>query len=150
MNCIFCDIAKGDAPSHAIWENDDFIAFLSIFPNTEGFTVVIPKEHHSSYIFEVANIVMHNLMEASKEVAQKIENSFEDVGRVAVIFEGFGVNHLHAKLVPLHGTSSTKWEKQTSTIDTYFNTYLGYISSHDSMREDDSRLALIAKKIKEN
>lgn len=45
MSCIFCDIVAGKAPCHKIWEDDDHLAFLSIFPNTDGFSVVIPKAH---------------------------------------------------------------------------------------------------------
>ena len=44
-DCVFCDIVSGDAPAHTVWENDEYLAFLSIFPNTEGATVVIPKDH---------------------------------------------------------------------------------------------------------
>ncbi|MSS74432.1 diadenosine tetraphosphate hydrolase, partial [Candidatus Pacearchaeota archaeon] len=35
-NCIFCKIVKGESPSHKLWEDSKHIAFLSIFPNTEG------------------------------------------------------------------------------------------------------------------
>ena len=45
MDCIFCDLVEGIVPSHQIWEDDDHLAFLSIFPNTKGFSVVITKEH---------------------------------------------------------------------------------------------------------
>ena len=44
-NCIFCQIVKGELPCHLIDENEDFLAFLSIYPNTLGVTVVIPKQH---------------------------------------------------------------------------------------------------------
>ncbi|MGV3469642.1 HIT family protein, partial [Limnobacter sp.] len=52
MGCIFCEIVSGQQPSHKIWEDDKYLAFLSIFPNTEGFSVVIPKKHLSSYLFD--------------------------------------------------------------------------------------------------
>ena len=41
MACIFCDIVAGKAPVIKIWEDEHYLAFLSIFPNTDGFTVVI-------------------------------------------------------------------------------------------------------------
>ena len=43
--CIFCQIVRGEAPAHRIWEDDQYLAFLSIFPNTEGFSVVIPMHY---------------------------------------------------------------------------------------------------------
>ncbi len=35
----------------------------------------------------------------------------EDVGRTALVFEGFKVAHVHAKLFPLHGTKMKKWKR---------------------------------------
>ena len=42
-NCVFCKIVANESPSHRIWEDDNHLAFLSIYPNTPGVTVVIPK-----------------------------------------------------------------------------------------------------------
>ncbi len=67
MSCIFCEIVKGNAPSYTVWEDNAHLAFLSIFPNTEGVTVVIPKEHHSSYAFELPDEVLSNLIIAAKK-----------------------------------------------------------------------------------
>jgi histidine triad (HIT) family protein len=50
--CIFCQIVTGQAPCHTIWEDDGHLAFLSIFPNTPGFSVVLPKAHFPSYAFQ--------------------------------------------------------------------------------------------------
>jgi len=50
-NCVFCQIAAQKIPAHIIWEDETHLAFLSIFPNTNGFTIVIPKKHFSSYAF---------------------------------------------------------------------------------------------------
>ncbi len=45
-NCIFCKIVKGDLPSHRVYEDDNFLAFLDINPESPGHTLVIPKEHY--------------------------------------------------------------------------------------------------------
>ncbi len=39
--CIFCQIVRGETPCHKLWEDEKYLAFLSIFPNTLGFSVVI-------------------------------------------------------------------------------------------------------------
>jgi diadenosine tetraphosphate (Ap4A) HIT family hydrolase len=148
-DCIFCKIVKGEAPCHKIWEDEKHLAFLSIFPNTEGFSVVITKEHYPSYAFDLDDEVLKDLVLAAKKVAKLIDTKFDDVGRTGMIFEGFGVDHLHAKLFPLHGTKQGKWEPIKSNIDKYFDEYEGYISSHDSKRADDEKLAELAKKIRE-
>ena len=67
------------------------------------------------------------------------------------MFEGFGVDHLHAKLFPLHGTSPmNEWKKIESTEKKYFDNYEGYISSHDFERADDQKLAELAAKIRDS
>ena len=71
-----------------------------------------------------------------------------DVGRTGLLFEGFGVDHVHAKLFPMHGTKDmAKWQPIASHHKKYFEQYEGYISSHDCEREDDEVLAKLAQKI---
>ena len=53
MDCIFCKIVNGEVPCHKVWEDEKHLAFLTIFPNTEGVTVVIPKKHYPSYVFDL-------------------------------------------------------------------------------------------------
>lgn len=150
-NCIFCKIVSGEAPSHRIWEDDKHLAFLSIFPNTEGVSVVITKDHFDSYLFAIPENVMVDLMKAARKVALLLDKKLEDVGRTGLIFEGFGVNHIHAKLFPMHGTAGmTSWNPQSSTIDTYFEKYDGHLSSHDGPRADDQKLAQLAEIIRED
>jgi diadenosine tetraphosphate (Ap4A) HIT family hydrolase len=42
---------KGESPCFKIREDDDFMAFFDIFPNTKGQTIVIPKKHYDSDLF---------------------------------------------------------------------------------------------------
>lgn len=58
QGCIFCKIVKGEAPFHKVWEDEKHLAFLSIFPNTEGFSVVITKKHYPSYTFDLPDNVL--------------------------------------------------------------------------------------------
>lgn len=147
--CIFCKIVRKEAPSHIIWEDTKHLAFLSIFPNTEGFSVIITKEHYPSYAFDLPNHVLQDLIIAAKKVARLLDKKLENVGRTGMIFEGFGVDHIHAKLFPMHGTANMKdWQKIESKIDKFFEQYEGYISSHDYKRADDKELASLAKKIR--
>jgi diadenosine tetraphosphate (Ap4A) HIT family hydrolase len=146
MDCIFCKIAKGEAPAHKIWEDESHIAFLSIFPNTEGFSVVMTKEHYPSYAFDLPESVLVELVLAAKNVAKLLDAKLEDVGRTGMIFEGFAVDYIHAKLFPMHGTRMTEWKPIKSNVDKYFEKYEGYISSHDCQRTSDVTLAEIAKR----
>ncbi len=148
-DCIFCKIVKGELPSHKIWEDKKHLAFLSIFPNTEGFTVVIPKKHYSSYAFQLHARVLSELVIAASKVGKLLDKNFKDVARTGMIFEGYGVDHVHAKLFPMHGTGAKNWKPKPSNVKKYFTKYEGYISSHDFKRADDQKLAKLAKKIRE-
>ena len=148
-DCIFCKIVKGESPCHKIWEDEKHLAFLSIFPNTDGFSVVIPKKHFSSYAFDLQDNILSDLVIACKKVAKLIDSKLEDVGRTGMIFEGFGVDHVHAKLLPMHGTENVKeWVPIKSNVDKFFTKYEGYISSHDFKREDDGKLKKLAERIR--
>jgi histidine triad (HIT) family protein len=152
-DCIFCAIAQKKVPSHVVWESSTHLAFLSIFPNTEGFTVVIPKEHQGSYAFDQSDEVLSELVLATKQTANVLTNYFDDVSRCGMFFEGFGVDHLHSKLFPMHGTGDLKnWApiESGNKNNTFFETYPGYLSSNDSLRADDDHLAELARKIRES
>ena len=147
QECIFCKIVQGEAPCHKIWEDEKHVAFLSIFPNTQAFSVVIKKQHYPSYAFHLPDKVLQDLIIAVKTVAQLLDEKLEDVGRTGMIFEGFGVDHVHAKLFPMHGTANMKeWRPLKRNLDKYFEQYEGYISSHDYKRADDQELAVLAKR----
>ncbi len=65
MDCIFCKIIKGEIPSHKVYEDAEFLAFLDRDPLSPGHTLVIPKQHYR-WVWDVP--------QAGKyfEVAQKI------------------------------------------------------------------------------
>lgn len=150
-DCLFCKFAAGEIPCHRVWEDDKHLAFLTIFPNTEAFTVIITKDHNPSDALENDDAVLAELVLAAKKVAVKIKKAYVgDVGRVGLMLEGFGVDHLHAKLFPMHGTGNlTEWKQiESHKPDEYFDKYPGYMSSHDAAKQDDEKLAKIAESIR--
>ena len=125
-DCTFCRIVKGEVPCHKIWEDEKHLAFLSIFPNTDGFSVVITKEHFPSYAFDLLDKTLSDLVIASKKVAKLMDAKLEDVGRTGMIFEGFGIDHVHAKLFPMHGTENIReWKAIKSNVNKFFSKYEG-------------------------
>lgn len=150
-DCLFCKIVKGESPAHKIWEDDNHFAFLSIYPNTPGFTVIVTKKHLPSYAFANDDKTLAELVIATKKVAKLLDTAFEDVGRSGMFFEGFGVDHLHSKLFPMHGTSDMeKWEPIENPKEEFYKKYPGFLSSHDSKRASDEDLEKIAAKIRES
>ena len=54
-NCIFCKIVKREIPANIVYEDDKFLAFLDIHPQSPGHTQVIPKEHHR-WVWQVPDV----------------------------------------------------------------------------------------------
>lgn len=102
FDCIFCKIITGEIPSDKIWENDEFLAILDLFPNTKGMTLVMPKVHYDSYVFNMPDDVYKKFFLVSKEVAKLLDKKLK-TKRTAMVMEGLGVNHAHLKLYPLYG-----------------------------------------------
>lgn len=146
QDCLFCRIAAGQEKSFKIWESEKYVAFLSIFPNTPGVTVVIPKAHFGSDIFSLSPEELGQLTCAAQHVAKILEKKLN--ARVALVYEGFGINHAHAKLFPMHGTGALQeWKPIKSDIKTWFDQYPGYISSHDGNRAEDQHLEEMQKRL---
>ncbi|MEI6183813.1 MAG: HIT family protein, partial [Polynucleobacter sp.] len=81
---IFDKIVRGEMQSYKIWEDDDHLAFLTPFPNTPGFTVLIPKTNIGDYVFALSDEQYGNLLNATKMVAKILEKALA-VPRVALI-----------------------------------------------------------------
>lgn len=149
--CIFCEIVSGSVPASSFWENDEFLAFLSIDPNTEGFSCVIPKEHFGSDVLKMPDESLQKFILTAKEVAGLLEEFYSDVGRVGLIMEGTGIDHAHIKLVPMHGTEHMKkgqWKQYLSRQEHWFDKYEGWISSAGGPNADREKLIELAKQLK--
>ncbi|MDQ1300044.1 MAG: hypothetical protein QG636_712 [Patescibacteria group bacterium] len=135
---IFDKLLKGNIPSWKVWEDEKFLAFLTPFPNTPGLTVVIPKQNIGDYVFNLQESEYEELLKTAKTVAKILEKAF-NTPRVSLIFEGTGVAHVHAKLVPLHGELAEQtgvWSPHTE----FNEQYLGYLTTAEGPKMDDSEL----------
>ncbi len=143
---IFDDIVNGTMQSWVVWEDEDYMAFLTSYPNTPGMTVVIPKLNSGDYVFELDDEQYVGLMRATKTVAKLLEKAF-DTPRVACVFEGTGVAHVHAKLYPLHGVLAGEtdvWSKETEFV----SEYRGWLTTIEGPKMPDEELDAIQAKIR--
>ena len=125
--CIFCSIANSVNNKTTFWENSEFCAILDLFPNTKGQSLVIPKVHYSSNVFNLEQDMYLKLMSASKEAAEILQNKLP-VKRVAMVCEGMGVDHAHVKLYPMHGLES-EFQEMLGSHQVYFEKYTGQITT---------------------
>ena len=98
MSTIFTKIINGEIPSHKIAEDENFYAFLDIFPIVMGHTLVVPKKE-VDYIYDLDDETLAGLHLFSKKVALAVKKAFP-CERVSVIVAGFEVPHTHVHLIP--------------------------------------------------
>ncbi|NCU28299.1 MAG: HIT domain-containing protein [Candidatus Moranbacteria bacterium] len=96
--CIFCKIAQGEIPSTKVYEDEKFFAFLDINPESDGHTLLIPKDHYV-WMQDAPDELVGEIFITAKKLMQKLidEKKCEFV-RVKVI--GKDVPHFHIHLVP--------------------------------------------------
>ena len=151
--CPFCEISAGRLQTATFWEDSLFMAFLSIDPNTEGFSCVIPKKHFGSDVLKMPDNILQKFIIASKKVSKILEKYYPDVGRVGLIMEGTGIDHAHIKLAPMHGTENLKqgeWKQFLSGKEHWFEKYEGWISSASGPKGNIEKLKKEAEKIKKS
>ncbi|HEY0158356.1 MAG TPA: HIT family protein [Thermoanaerobaculia bacterium] len=113
--CVFCQIIRGVAPAHRIWESDDFVAFLSIHPCNPGHTCLIPKAH-VDYVFDLQEPLYSRIFQVAKQLAEPLKLA-TDARRIGIAVEGFSVPHVHLHLVPLHAVSELDPHRHISQTD---------------------------------
>ena len=109
MPSIFSKIAAGEIPCYKVAENENFLAFLDIFPLAKGHVLVIPKKE-VDYLFDLDQETYCGLMEFVRKVALAIGRSIP-CKRVGVAVLGLEVPHTHVHLVPLNSESDINFSK---------------------------------------
>ncbi len=99
MPSIFSKIANNEIPSYKIAEDENYLAFLDVFPVAVGHTLVIPKKE-VDYIFDLDDDVYIGLQKFAKKVAKGLKKAIP-CEKVGVLVLGLEVPHAHIHLIPL-------------------------------------------------
>lgn len=102
-NCIFCKIVRGEMPASVVFEDEQSIAFMDVFPVAEGHCLLIPKKHYENMFDVDPDLVAHlakNLADLTKRVHKA--TGAEGVLNIVANGEGAGqdVPHLHFHAIP--------------------------------------------------
>jgi histidine triad (HIT) family protein len=101
--CIFCQIAAGRAPAAMIAESTHALAFLDLFPSTEGHALVIPKRHYET-LFEADEETLPDVHLLARRVARAMRRRLAPDGLMALLLIGAAagqtVFHYHTHLIP--------------------------------------------------
>jgi histidine triad (HIT) family protein len=115
MDSIFTKIINREISAYIIAENDEFIAFLDVFPLAKGHTLVIPKKQ-VDYIFDLDDGTYSRLWLFAKNISDKV-NSAINCKRVGVAVIGLEVPHAHIHLVPLNSVEDINFSRPKLKLD---------------------------------
>lgn len=99
MASLFTKIVNGEIPAWKVAEDENFLAFLDIFPVAKGHTLVIPKKE-VDYLFDLDDETYNGLQLFAKKVAIGIQRAIP-CQKVGVMVLGLEVPHAHIHLVPM-------------------------------------------------
>ncbi len=101
---IFAKILRGEAPAVRVFEDDDVLAFMDVFPQAKGHTLVIPKRSTARNLLEAAPEVLGPLMAGVQRVARAVRAALKPDGLMISQFNGAvagqTVFHLHVHIIP--------------------------------------------------
>ena len=106
---IFSKIIAGEIPAYKIAENDQFFAFLDIFPLREGHTLVVPKIEVDNF-FDIPDAYLANLLLFAKPIAKAIEAAFP-CNRCGLSVVGLEVPHAHLHLIPINSADDLNFTR---------------------------------------
>tara|TARA_R110000787_G_scaffold8277_6_gene27663 strand:+ start:8793 stop:9227 length:435 start_codon:yes stop_codon:yes gene_type:complete len=101
---IFAKILRGEMPAVKVYEDDTALAFMDVFPQAEGHTLVIPKDVEARNLLEMPPEKLGPYMLAVQKVAKAVEAALKPDGLVVTQFNGAPagqtVYHLHFHVIP--------------------------------------------------
>src|SRR3989344_6016168 len=111
-NCIFCKIGAGEIPCHKVYEDENFLAFLDIHPQSAGHVQVITKEHFR-WVWDVpagrqASPNIGKYFEVVRKIAKALQKAFNTEMIRSQIF-GDEIAHAHVWLWP-HAATGDKMD----------------------------------------
>ena len=109
---IFTKIVNGEIPCYKIAEDENFLAFLDVNPNSKGHTLCIPKQEINK-IFEMEDDLYIGLMQFSKKIAVALEKTVP-CKRIGMAVVGLEVPHAHVHLIPLNEMDEMRFQNKVS------------------------------------
>jgi histidine triad (HIT) family protein len=108
-SCIFCNIISKEIPSHIVYEDNEFMAFMDIHPISPGHTLVVPKKHYR-WVWDVPNTKEY--FEVVKRIALAQRRAFK-TDAISIKIIGEEIPHAHVWVFP----NPDKVEGETSDFE---------------------------------
>jgi histidine triad (HIT) family protein len=101
---VFAKIIRGDLPAAKVYEDAHVLAFMDVFPQSRGHTLVVSKKSHARNLLDVESEVLSHMIGDVQRVAKAINAALKPDGLLLTQFNGAAagqtVFHLHFHLIP--------------------------------------------------
>jgi histidine triad (HIT) family protein len=102
---IFAKIIRGEAPAIKVFEDEVAVAFMDIFPQSDGHTLVVPKTMGATNILTADPKDLAALITRVQQVTKALVKALKPAGVRIVQFNGApagqSVFHLHFHVIPI-------------------------------------------------
>jgi histidine triad (HIT) family protein len=101
---IFAKILRGEMPAARVFEDDHVLAFMDVFPQAKGHTLVIPKHSTARNLMDEDPQVLAPLILGVQRVTRAVRAALKPDGIVVTQFNGAPagqtIYHLHFHIIP--------------------------------------------------
>lgn len=105
MECLFCKIVNGEVPSLKLYEDDKVIVIMDAYPNVDGHTLIIPKNHYEDFK-EIPDDLLLHINAISKKYTDILMSKLNKKEMTISVNYGNAqkIKHYHMHLLPNYGT----------------------------------------------
>lgn len=101
---VFAKILRGELPAHKVYEDDDVLSFMDIFPQIRGHTLVIPKVEATG-VMDMEPAALATLFQKTQMIVKAIDAALNPDGIQIIQRNGAAsgqtVFHAHINIVPM-------------------------------------------------
>lgn len=122
-SCVFCQIARGEVPSHVVHRDEDTIAFLDRAPLALGHVLVMPTAHVET-LDDLPDALLVPVFGAVRRTSIAVQKALGAAGSFVATNTRISqsVPHLHIHVVPRNkgdGLFSTRliWQRKKYETD---------------------------------
>jgi histidine triad (HIT) family protein len=118
---VFAKILRGEIPSVKVWEDDQVLAFMDVFPQSEGHVLIIAKQSQARTLLEIEPDALAAVTAALHRTAKAVEKALKPDGISVMQFNGEAggqtVFHLHFHIIPRWAHRAMKGHGQAPMAD---------------------------------
>lgn len=103
-NNLFAKILRGEVPSVKVFEDDEVLAFMDIFPQTRGHMLVVPKGVTARNLLDLPEEKVAPLMQRVHRLTKAVVKALRPDGVTVTQFNGEDAGqtifHVHVHIIP--------------------------------------------------